>query len=77
MKLPTFSKSERVKKFHCSFETDTRFIDLFYEKKEVSDETLVCFIFIFDQFHVKLDETGWFGFSFFGSKNETGCGFII
>ena len=49
-----FYKSETVKNFHfffetkklsLFFETDTRFIDLFYEKKEVSEETAFIFYF--------------------------------
>ena len=58
-----FYKSETVKKFHfffetkklslffetkkLFFETNTRFNDLFYEKKEVSEETIFIFYFYF------------------------------
>ena len=57
---------------------DTRFIDPFYVKKRVSLETLFFFIFILDQFHVKLYETCDIGSRFFWHpKRKLADGFII
>ena len=76
-----FYKSETVKNFHfflnqktfTFFETDTRFIDLFYEKKEVSEETLFIFYFYFGS----VSRENWMKLAvlvsdFFGIKKETG-----
>ena len=53
--------------------TDTRFIDLFYEKKEVSEETLFIFYFYFGS----VSRENWMKLAvlvsdFFGIKKETG-----
>ena len=68
-----FYKSETVKNFHFFFETDTRFIDLFYENKEVSEETPLIFYFSVGS----VSRENWMELAvlvsdFFGIKKETG-----